>query len=351
MELYTLNPNNAYRHETIIERFESFIWTDRYSAHGDLTLVVEPTDSMFKLLQPDTLIAFDESDRVMMIESILKTVDAEGKSTLTAKGKSLEWVLDGRPAKKVLNANTWDLAGTVGLCVTYMVNQICVQGLGVTVDDVIPRLTVSDLTGTTDSSFKISIKSGTVYERVKEICDAFDFGFRITRVKADNTLNFAAYKGTNRSGQGGVAFSVDQESLAETSYLVSKEGFKTGAYVFSNGGSRMVSATGGGVVGLKRKILLVDATDIDLPAGNDLNLAMDQRGRDELSKHLALTLMDGVIGPNSKIRYNTHYFLGDIVNLRGEFGMHQNVRVTEHIWAYDTEGFRSYPTFSAIGGV
>jgi hypothetical protein len=355
MELFTVNPTDNYRRGALIENFESFIWTDRFSAFGDLTLVAQPTLAMRTLLAPDTLVGFDESDRVMQIDSAVRAEDAEGVDKLTIKGRSLEHVLDGRAAKRVLSPATWNITGTVGSIIAEMVNGVCVQGGGISPNDIIPNLSVSyDLLPVT-SSYVVSVKAGTLYERVKEICDTFNYGFRITVTPGTNTLWFVVYPGTDRSSRtavGSVAFSEDLENLSQSSYLVSKENYNTTAYVFSDNGSRIVNATGTEAIsGLNRKVILVDATDITTVAGAELNAALDQRGRDSLSAHKVEVLFDGTTNPTGMYRYNIHYFLGDIVALIGDYNIRQPMRVTEHIWSYDTTGYNSYPTLAAVGGV
>lgn len=353
MELFTVDETNSFRRGNLIEHYESFIWTDRYSAYGDFTLSCEPTQKMYDRLQPNTLVGFTESDRLMRVESILRKEDKKGKQTFQIQGKSVEAVFEGRAAKKVLNNTTWDLTGTIGNVVTTMVNTICVAGTGIHVDDVIPGMSVSDLTAGAGGSYTVKVKAGTLYERIKELVDAFDMGIRITFEPGVDSLVFAVYVGTDRSGVGGVAFSPSLENLSETSSLNSWADYKTGAYVFSNFGNALVGTTGDtGLLGLKRRILLVDATDVPGPLDATHSAALQQRGRDALSEHQRAIMYDGKVSDRGAYRYNEHYFLGDKVVLVGDYGEKQTVRVTEHIWAADqATGLNSYPTLRAIGGV
>ena len=350
MEIFTIDPTNSNRREAIIEKFDSFIWTDRYAAYGDFEIVAEPSADMVSRLVPGVHVGFDESDRVMVIESALRATSSDGKKVLTIKGKSLEAILEDRIAKIAWISETWDLYGTPGTVVAEMVSIICLQEAGISTYDGIPHITSANLVNGGEVK-TISIKIGTLYERIKEICDTFDIGFRITVTPGLAPLDFRVYSGTDRTGENGVAFSEDLENLSETSYLVSKEGYKNVAYVICGDWNRIVTATGAeDVSGLNRKVILVVADDIDAGAGTELDEAMDQRGLDALSKCQAVMLFDGVADPGTMYRYNTHYFLGDRVVLRGD-GERKEMRVTEHIWSYGSDGLKSYPTFSAIGGV
>lgn len=352
MELYTINPNDGFKRSDIIEKFESFIWTDRYSAHGDFKLVTAATPDMLDRLAPDTLIGFDQSDRVMKISTWLHEQKPDGTETLTVSGRSFEWVLSQRPAKHNLFNAPWAIQGTPGRTMMELVSVIFVEGRGVLPEDVIPNFAAEDLTGT-GPSYDFLVEPGSVYERVKEIADSFGLGFRVTLVPGSNRLVWSAYKGTDRSYSGGVVFSKGIENLSGVSHLKSHADYKTGAFVVSQFGSALVDADDIGTaddIGFRRNILYVDATDIADPPSEQLHRALIQRGRDALSQHKKVNFYDGVVNPNSVTRYNEHYFMGDIARFVAN-GEVQLVRVTEHIWSYDTNGFNSYPTLSAIGGV
>lgn len=98
--------------------------------------------------------------------------------------------------------------------------------------------------------------------------------------------------------------------------------------------------------GLKRRILLIDATDIDTVAGATLQAQLDQRALQQLAQHNEYKLFDGVVNPAGVLRYNYHYHLGDFVTFRAEDGSTQNMLVTEYIYSIDGAGFNAYPTLS-----
>lgn len=353
MDLFTIDRLDNNRRNAIIEEYESLIWTDRYSRYGDLELVVKPSDEMINRLTADAWIGFTESDRVMVVKSALLENDEEGRRLLKIKGKSLEQCLEDRAAKVALNDNVWSLTGDGGPIAAAMVNRICVLGTGVSSADIIPNMTVSDLSGELNS-YTFAIKEGSVYERLVEICETFDLGFRIRVTPGDPELAFEIYEGfanSNLFGGNPVSFSEELDNLTETSRLRSVAGHKNTAYVYAKNGSRTVYAEGfSGVTGLDRKVILVNAMDIDTAAGTTLNKQLDQRGRDALAEHVPVDIYDGLINTYGTYKYNSDYFLGDIVNLI-EGGEISPRRVTEHIWSVDSEGLKSFPTLSQLGGV
>jgi hypothetical protein len=71
------------------------------------------------------------------------------------------------------------------------------------------------------------------------------------------------------------------------------------------------------------------------------------RGVQELAKNNNITAFDGEIPEFSTYRYDVDYYLGDIIEVRNEDGVVNNVRVTEQIFSQDASGEKSYPTLSS----
>lgn len=346
MEIFTIS-NQYNNRETLIETFDSFIWTERYSSYGDFELVAEPSLTNIQRLVPGTLVGFDQTDRIMIIDTVERTEDSEGKNSLKVNGKSFEYVLNQRIAKNTLTSEDWQLSGTPGGIIAYMVNKICVLGTGISSNDIID-INVQDLT-TISSTYNMSIKSGTLYERVKEIADIYSLGFRVSNVIGGDRT-FQVYEGSDLTGPGGVAFSEELDNLANTSLYTSHNDYKNVAYVLAKNGSVIVDIDGNvnpAVSGLDRSVLFVDATNIDLAAGASLTAVLIERGRQELAAHQHVMLFDGLVDPNGIFQYNRDYSLGDIVVFKGDDGVRQNMRVTEYIYTFDAEGYRAYPTLSS----
>ena len=90
---------------------------------------------------------------------------------------------------------------------------------------------------------------------------------------------------------------------------------------------------------------MVEASDIT-DENPDPEAAMIQRGNEELAKHRSFSAFDGEIDPNSSYKYGTHYYLGDLVEIRDVDGATNVMRVTEQIFVEDAEGERAYPTLA-----
>lgn len=348
MEIYIVNPE--FKKLAILEEFESFVWTERYSGFGDLQIDLPP-GSKWGWISPGTYIMHSESSRVMLVERREEVTDQHGSQKTVVKGRSIEIYLDNRAVFPNKGSYTvWSSSGPLGRIVQGLVDEICVQGIGYTPLDIIPGMYTAD-TSTSTEWVIASIKRKSLYDAVKELCDSGKLGFGILLRDVEPRLRFFVYEGVKRPG---VVFSSALENLTEERLLISWAGHKNTAYVWAKDGKRreIVVPPNGSVnrEGLDRRVLHVDASDIDPDEMTEATLvgSLQQRGKEELAARARVRAFDGLIIPGSGFNYNVHYSLGDIVTLEDRFNTKFEVRVTEYIWASDSSGERSYPTFVSI---
>lgn len=338
MDIYVLSPD--YKRGHIIDQYTSFLWTERYSSAGDVQVVTQPTLAMRALLREGVFLEINESDRLMVLETVVIT-KVDGKSVLTATGRSMESILEFRSVRAP--GYEWYVKSTTGDIVQDIVWRICVAGNGFSSNDIIPNLAVADLSSTNEV-IDTTIKFQAVYNAVKDLCDAKDLGFRITLKDSAPNLLFAVYGGKPRS----VFFSTELDTLTDPSYLTSQKGYRNIAYVYGKSMVKIVAAPGTdiNVTGLARRVLSVDASDVDptkVKADEYINM-LTQRGLEALAATKFVRAFDGKLPKDVPYRYNEHYFMGDLVYI-GDADVQRRVRVVEYIWASDAEGDRSYPTF------
>lgn len=360
MEVYILD--DLLRRDTIVDRFESLIWTERYSSMGDFQLVIHSTSESRSLLTKGKLLAANTSDRVMTIENVEDKDDSEGRSLLTITGRSLESLMESRINRRAqlltggVVAPSANVTGTPGYLARYWFDTICRNNTDIPADN-IPFITNGtlypvDTIAEPTESITMAFTIGSVYETIKEICDIYGLGFRLYRGPDTSTLYFNVYSGNDRTATQttlpAVIFSPDLENLTNTSEFSSIEQYKNVAYVIAPNGSRVVYAGDAGPTtsGYSRRVLYVDASDITLTAGTPLQNALEQRGQDELSKYKSLMALDGEIPQGGRYRYGIDYGLGDLVEMRNDDGVTNRMRVTEQIFVDDSEGERSYPTLA-----
>lgn len=358
MELYTLD--SLLRRESVVDRFESCIWTERWQASGDFELTLKSTLANRSLFTAGTRIAMNLSRRVMTVESVQDKTNDDGLSTLTVTGHSLEKLLDDRVVKDNLLDTTVDpnikLVMTPGNVARQMFDLICRTKVLSTYDgipflqpgSIMPASTI--LENSTVITWEQEVD--TLYNSIKAVCEQYDLGFRLLRNADMMQLYFDVYAGHDRTTQQTVfppvVFAPNFDNLQNTTELTTIEGSKNVALVVSDRGTRYVypDNVAPDVEGFERRVLLVKVNlGPEVPAGDVQNL-LNVAGLQELSKVRSYSAFDGELNERSNYTYGLHYELGDRVEQRTVDGVVTFRRVTEQIFAQDEQGERSYPTLA-----
>jgi hypothetical protein len=359
MDLYLLD--GLLRRETVVDRYKSLIWTERYQEAGDFQLVVQSTLENRQRYKAGRWLALNESYRVMKIETVQDKIDEEGAALLEISGPSIEIILDDRVAFNVKDDLTtnpkWTITDKPGDVARKVFHDICVTGI-LDTHDIIPfmasvALLPADNIPEPGDDVTVEIEPDTVYNVIKGICEPYDLGFRLLRNFDNSQLVFDIYSGVDRTSAQtvypSVIFSPDLENLRSTTELKSISGVKNMAYVYSNLGFEVVVATDvdPNLTGFERQVLVVKMDDIDVGTAPAVVTAlMQQKGREELAKVRSFQGFDGEVTQSTQYKYGTDYQLGDLVELHGKDGIASNMRVTEQIFVNDDGGERSYPTLT-----
>lgn len=357
MELYVLD--QSLRRIACIDRFESLIWTERMRAWGDFDLNIPASSNLKDLLAPGTRVALNESQYVMTVENFETKNNADGKRMLSISGRSLESLMEARVGASNLSPNSsmkWPINGSAGAIVRYMFSKICVEGL-IDVKDKIPFIQTGTLTPAGNipepAEYLTTLQEvGPLYKQIKDLCDAYNLGFRIIKDVDNSKLYFEVYAGNNRTSLQttlpAVIFSQGMGTLQNTTELTSIAAYKNVAYVYAQNGFGIVYADGvdPNESGFQRRVLHVKADNITTAAGATLNAEIQARGKLELTKHRTIQAFDGETPKQSPYKYNVDYQLGDLVEIRNDAGASNQMRVTEQIFVSDHEGDKSYPTLA-----
>lgn len=358
MDIYVLD--DALRRIEVIDIYISLIWTERYSDIGEIELVMSDTPAIRNLIDVGTKLVIKESSRVMVIDTLDKDEADDGTSTIKFSGKSLESLLIDRACIPSLASLTtqpkWTLTGTPGSIARTIFDTVC-RNATVDSGDAIPYLKPGTITpagniSEPSDSITVDIDLGQVYDVTKKLLNMYNMGFRLVRNGEQSGLYYEVYMGNNRTSsqltKSPVIFGKYIDSLSSITELKSVAKYKNVAYVVAKNGTRVVYApdTDSTVSGFNRRVLMVSASDITLAAGAALDLALQQRGLEELAKNRIIIAFDGEIPKNSQYIYGIDYGLGDLIEVRDNQGKINNMRVTEQIFVSDREGDRSYPTLS-----
>jgi len=356
VEAYVLDP--LLRRIAVIDQFESLIWTERFAAFGDFQMDIVSTPGMRTLLSTGTLLAMNESYRVMMVETVEDEVDSDGRRMLSVKGRSIEALLLDRVAKNstadLTTSPKWVITNPPATVARQIFHDICVTGI-LDASDVIPFINEGsflppDTVVEPIDPITVELDPTTVYDAIEDICNVWSMGFRMVRNFDTSELWFDVYTGSNRTtGQAvlpPVIFTPSLDNLQNTKELTTIDKSKNVAYVYSPAGFLKVYAPGADETteGFERHVLVVNATDVTSET-TDIPGALLQKGMEELAKNRVNQSLDGEIAQNSQFKYGVHYNLGDIVEMRTDNSTN-NMRVTEQIFVSDREGERAYPTLS-----
>jgi Siphovirus ReqiPepy6 Gp37-like protein len=352
----------------VVDTFESIVFAERRKELGDFQLVTLSTPANKNRFVPNTWVTINKSRRVMVVETIEESIDDEQRNILTIKGQEITKVLQRRAALKAIAgpgvAPVWVIEDQPADVMRYIFREICVLGT-VTADDIIPFIQdgLTQYPASTIPEFPSVIeweqKPASVFAAEKELADIFDLGFRLYRDLNASKLYFDVYAGsdltTAQSTNVPVVFSYDVENLQNTRELrdISNEyNVIQVVYVYKDVTETEVALTvevfdvdGIPPEGFDRKTKVLTISSIPEEI-TDIPAFMYRAGLDELMKSRPIGALDGEVSKNSQYIYETHYYLGDVVELRSSSGASSYMTVEEYIFAEDLNGEKSYPTFT-----
>ena len=352
MDLIVLNTNlDAI---TIVDTFESFIWTDRYYEYGDFELYTSISDGILNNIRQDYYLQNVESEHVMIIEKLLINSDTEDGNHLTVTGRSLESILNRRIiwGRKTLSGNLQN--GIKELLDECIINPS-------DSDRKIPNFIFeySDDPAIVALTINAQYTGDNLYDVINTICSERDIGFKVT-LNNNKQFVFKLYAGSDRSYEQVtnpyVIFSPNFDNIINSNYIESKSALKNVALVGGEGeGSARKYTTVGGGIGLNRRELFVDARDISSDVGEGIALANDdyiaqlqQRGNEKLAENTDVTSFEGQVETTLMFKYGEDFFNGDIVQIANEYGHETRARVLEIVISENEEGLSVYPTFKPI---
>lgn len=352
MELTVLNTNlDAV---SMVDTYESFIWTDRYYANGDFELYSAMRDGVLDYIKQDNYLQSRDSEHVMIIEKLLIGSDTENGNHITVTGRSLESILDRRIiwGQKTLSGNFQN-----GVKTLLTENVISPLDNSRKIDNFV----FEDSVDPTITGLKIEAQytGDNLYDVIQKLCEEKSIGFKVL-LNDRKQFVFKLYSGTDRSYEQTsvpyVVFSPNFENIINSSYIESKSSLKNITLVGGEGegASRKYTTVGGGS-GLNRRELFTDARDISSDIGDGIVLTdaeytaqLQQRGKEKLAENTDVTSFEGQVETTIMFRYGEDFFNGDVVQIANEYGHETKARILEIVMSENEEGASIYPTFKTI---
>lgn len=348
----------------LIEGYDSLNWAERFNTVGEFEFQSTNINKFINLLPEGTVISLRESNVAMRVETHRINRPKNKPATLIISGRSFESILSQRQAIKDFTTNDWVVnVRTPSDVAFFIINQVCVFGTADT-HDIFPEETVQwitppDYLATTGPVKAFTVERGNLLDVVLRLlqteakADAtttpatpavVPHGIRAIRPNTSGTaIGMEIYTGVDRSDT--VYFDGTRDLLNDGSYLFSKIGSATTAYVVGNGLAFKMDKTTTIASGLDRRVILVDATSSNLSD----EASLKSQAEASLAEARETAIFDGSINQDiSPYVYGVHYGLGDIVKLVGDYGLDEKARVTEYIRSEDASGVKSYPTLSTV---
>lgn len=352
MELTLLN--TSLDAVSIVDDYESVIWTDRYQEYGDFEIYTPVTPDVLDMFKQDYYLLNRDSEHVMIIEKLLIKTDVELGNHITVTGRSLESILMRRIVwkQRILSGNLQN-----GIKTLLNENVISPSDSDRKIDNFIFEESTDERI--TKLTIDTQYTGDELYDVIVKLCKENDIGFKIT-LNDNKQFVFKLYMGTDRSYEQTetpyVMFSPNFENIVNSNYIESKSALKNVTLIGGEGeGSARRYTTVGSAKGLDRRELFTDARDIFSKTEDDRTLSeseynalLQQRGKDKLKENLDVTSFEGEIEATMMFRYREDFFEGDVVQIANEYGHEAKVRILEMTTSENEQGTSVYPTFSTI---
>lgn len=364
--------------------YNSLIWTERFLEDSDMVLKTYDVKRTMELLPLMSLVSIRQSKELIIVENHSIETDENDVEFLTVTGRSLTSYLHHRVIGEKRNVkyqamNSSPLgSGLILLYNSFVNDQAWDLTTGTSAyyknpNDAIPNCVITDSTGeiaagTSGPSEQRWLEPGTIDGPIRNFFREKPYGLRALRPKnSTNKITVAqnqvisstfvtnipqlcidVFTGVNRSADQTVnppvIFDTEIDDLINPNYLYSVGGLKTEVHIALN--DQAVFARRSDYSGLGRRVLFLDGGDpeegFDPSQWDDYNIRVAQA---LLASRGQMSIVDGAVSPQSKVRYGVDYNLGDLVSVRGRYGLINKARVTEYIRAYDAgTGYTNYPT-------
>jgi len=368
MELFKYNNPNLFLNGEAVKGWDSLRWVERYRDPGEFEIVARLSSGLRTSLPEGSLISHLRTFDIMIVESHQITEEDDTDPLITITGRTLEVVLEERiigqnwnwavpPAD--LNASAYNLVAEYTWAqAEKMINDHIRTGQVIMPGDAIPFiLGAYDMGAAVGISEARTIKRGNVLERIKEVLEIEDLGIKVVRRHnfdlpyPDFPTLLLIHAGVDK--RNSVVFSTENGDIDAADYLWSIKKLKTSALVTGKFVETMVH---GPETGLERRVMLVDASDLDgsletIPTGGDLTAIRAQmavRGAQALTaqKQVALSRIDMSDVPTHQ--YRVDYNIGDIVSIDGSYGPVASMRVVEYAEIEDENGVSAQPTLEFL---
>lgn len=380
MDIFRLTDNgvNTYESGPIISGLTNKLWVERFTESGEFKFSGPATFDLLEALPIGALISHINTKTIMMVED-WEIVEKKGEdSVITFTGRSLDAFLnyrvltdddqgfddtmnDHRASPHILpTARPWDQVVTV-------IRRQTVTGFAIRDSFEIPWFEVTDTVPVIPkidhpdwySTDDVEAKRENLYTGVRKLLSEFDGGIKILRPVpgVEPNIKFVIHMGEER--QNDVQFSHVNGDIETARYYWSDRAKENFAYVAAQYQGKIVVKTGYSLAsGFDRRVFRIDAGDINInPAeagwagfaeAEKLDKIMKRRGKIQLRKATRRKIFEATISRYNSYVFRKDYDVGDMVFVRGNYGVTEVMRVNEFAETEDESGESGFPTLGEV---
>ena len=355
-EIRVLNKNLEF--DGIIDIYESFIWTERFNECGDFELYTQMNPYILDTVQIGDYLEIADSEYIMVVESVVLDHDYEQGNHITIKGRSVESILDRRV---IWDYCIFDNVGLGSLIKTLLTNSI------INPTDTSRRIDNFVFDEPIDESIEnirlqsVQFYGENLYSVISALCQTYKIGFKITIGESTqegdpDKLIFSLYSGKDLTYAQDinpyVVFSPEYDNVLNTNFINSDQAYKNICLVLGEGEGKdrtaiKVNTNQENITGINRREMSISEsiTSSGQDSFEPYEKQLYEKGKEALLSNQFLESYDAQINPRPIYIYGIDYGLGDIVQIRNDFGLESVTRVSEYIRSYSTSGIDTYPTF------
>ena len=347
-----------------LDKYASFIWTDRYNEAGDFELVIPISAKYAKDIRKGDYLRIPTSNRLMIVEVIKAESDSEEGKNYEITGHSLEYILDRRIVWNQTNVN-----GSVQNALHTIINDAFIEPKDARrrVDNFAFIASSDPKVISVNYSKAAQYMGDSIYDVVKTVCQAYHLGFKLEIINGLYSFSLFAGKDKsyNQTENSYVVFSPDYDNLISSKYLESIKDYKNVLRIAGEGeGATRTYIThylefdddhASEKVGIERREIFIDCHDVS--SITDGQTVMDvsqytntlvQKGVEKLVELVPEIAFEGEIDATIMYKYHDDFEVGDICEIRDENGKNDQVRITEVVQTWEADGYTCIPTLESL---
>lgn len=358
MVLYVVDAS-SYEKTDVMDHYESALWIDRFNKPGEFELVIPASDKLFSYVKCGAYLVNRYSEHGMIIEQIKIDTDVEDGDKVTVKGRSFESILDRRI---IWNQTDFDNANLQNAIKRLLTENVIAPSIAARR---ISNFIFQDSTDTRITSLKLTAQydgNNNLLEVINDICETNKIGYKVI-LNDNKQFVFSLYMGQDRSyaqsANNFVVFSPKFDNFLNSNYDEDETDFKNIILIEADGETEddpKIRRVIGSASGITRREMYTSGSGVSRKdeEGEEIPIEtyyakLDEKATEELSQKKKKEEFDGEVDPFESFVYGEDFTMGDIVQLRNEYGFEVSSKIIEFIYSHDlSDGEKFYPTFEAV---